>query len=177
MSSASSTARWIDCTVDSMLTTTPFFKPRDGCEPRPSTSIVPSALISPTSATTFEVPMSSPTISERSERLGILASVVPGAVRAAAAPADGEAIAVAHVDIGDVIGALRDELDRGRHEALEALIHLAAAEAHGDAVRQIELPGAALIEAQRRQMHAGLDEPALRCEIARGDEGLRAGRA
>ena len=39
MSSASSTARWIDCTVDSMLTTTPFFRPREGCEPMPITSI------------------------------------------------------------------------------------------------------------------------------------------
>lgn len=27
---ASSMARWIDCTVDSMFTTTPFFRPRDG---------------------------------------------------------------------------------------------------------------------------------------------------
>ena len=35
ISSASSIARWIDCTVDSMLTTTPFFRPRDGCEPMP----------------------------------------------------------------------------------------------------------------------------------------------
>ena len=32
ISSASSTARWIDCTVDSMLTTTPFFSPREGCD-------------------------------------------------------------------------------------------------------------------------------------------------
>jgi hypothetical protein len=35
ISSASSIARWIDCTVDSMLTTTPFFRPREGCEPMP----------------------------------------------------------------------------------------------------------------------------------------------
>ena len=42
MSSASSTARWIDCTVDSMLTTTPFLRPRDGCEPMPITSIASS---------------------------------------------------------------------------------------------------------------------------------------
>ncbi len=83
MSSASSTARWIDCTVDSMLTTTPFFRPREGCEPRPSTSIAPSAPISPTSATTLEVPMSSPTMRLRSERLSILASVVARAMRAA----------------------------------------------------------------------------------------------
>src|ERR1700691_3345956 len=127
MSSASSTARWMDCTVDSMLTTTPFLSPRDGCEPKPSTSIAPSAPISPTSATTFDVPMSSPTMSERSERLGILASVVAGAMRAAVPPADGKAIAVAHVDIGNVVRALRDELDRRDHEALEALIDLTAA--------------------------------------------------
>ena len=25
-------ARWIDCTVDSMLTTTPFLRPREGCD-------------------------------------------------------------------------------------------------------------------------------------------------
>src|ERR1700683_1429039 len=130
MSSASSTARWIDCTVDSILTTTPFFKPRDGCEPKPSTSIVPSAPISPTSATTFEVPMSSPTIRLRSERLGILASVVARAMRAAVSPADGKAVAVTHVDVGNIVGALRDELDGRDHEALEALIHLAAAQAH-----------------------------------------------
>src|SRR5450755_4819352 len=150
MSSASSTARWMDWTVDSMLTTTPFFKPRDGCEPKPSTSIEPSAPISPTSATTFEVPMSNPTIKLRSDRLGILASIVPGAVRTRASPADGEAVAVAHVDIGDVIRALRNELDGRDHEALEALIHLATAEAHGDAVGEIELPCAALIEPDRR---------------------------
>src|ERR1039457_2647871 len=177
MSSASSTARWMDCTVDSILTTTPFFKPRDGCEPRPSTSMVPSTPISPTSATTFEVPMSSPTIKLRSDRLGILVSVVLSAVRAGAPPANGKAVAVAHVDVRDVVGALRDELDRGDHESLEALIHLAAAEAHGDAVRKIELPGAALIEPERRQMHAGFHESALRGEVARGDERLRSGRA
>ena len=71
MSSASSTARWIDCTVDSMLTTTPFFRPREGCEPRPMTSIAPSAATSPTSATTLEVPMSRPTMRLRSVRLDI----------------------------------------------------------------------------------------------------------
>jgi hypothetical protein len=32
MSSASSIARWIDWTVESMLTTTPFLRPREGCD-------------------------------------------------------------------------------------------------------------------------------------------------
>ncbi len=62
MSSASSTARWIDCTVDSMFTTTPFLRPREGCEPMPMISTRASAVISPTMATTLDVPMSSPTI-------------------------------------------------------------------------------------------------------------------
>src|SRR5579871_6388758 len=140
MSSASSTARWIDCTVDSMLTTTPFFSPREGCEPIPRSSITPSAPTSPTMATTLEVPMSRPTIRLRSDRLSIVASLARVARGGVAAPADREAIGVAHVDVGDVLGALRHELERRGHEALEALIDLAPAQAHGDAVRQVELP-------------------------------------
>ena len=66
ISSASSTARWIDCTVDSMSTTTPRFSPRDSCEPMPITSIGLPGEYSPTSATTLEVPMSRPTISDLS---------------------------------------------------------------------------------------------------------------
>jgi hypothetical protein len=62
ISSASSSARWIDSTVASMLTTTPFFRPFDSCWPRPITSWRPSAITSATTATTFEVPMSRPTI-------------------------------------------------------------------------------------------------------------------
>src|SRR5512138_961773 len=67
----------MDCTVDSMLTTTPRFKPREGCEPRPTTSMRPSLVISPTIATTFEVPMSSPTIKLRSFFLAIYALTPP----------------------------------------------------------------------------------------------------
>src|SRR6202035_1127598 len=118
--------------------------------------------------------MSRPTMRLRSERLGILACLIAGAMRAVAAPADRKTVAVAHVDIGNVIGALRDELDRGRHEALEALIDLAVAQAHGDAVRQIKLPGAAFIEPQRRQMQARLDEASLGCQVARGNQRLGA---
>src|SRR5678810_277267 len=71
ISSASSTARWMDWTVDSMFTTTPFFSPRDGCVPMPTTSSSPSAPSSPTIALTLDVPMSRPTIRLRSDRLGI----------------------------------------------------------------------------------------------------------
>jgi hypothetical protein len=38
ISSASSSARWIDCTVASMFTTTPFLSPFDSLCPRPITS-------------------------------------------------------------------------------------------------------------------------------------------
>src|SRR5437764_353404 len=48
-------------TVASMLTTTPFFSPREGCEPMPRTSSEPSGPSSPTRHATFEVPMSSAT--------------------------------------------------------------------------------------------------------------------
>ncbi len=71
ISSASSTARWMDCTVDSILTTTPFFSPRDGWLPMPMISKTPSALISPTMATTLLVPMSRPTSRFRSERFAM----------------------------------------------------------------------------------------------------------
>jgi hypothetical protein len=49
-------------TVDSMFTTTPFFRPRDGALPMPITSKPPSGFISATMAAIFEVPMSRPTI-------------------------------------------------------------------------------------------------------------------
>src|SRR5580658_6166105 len=64
--SASWMARWMDCTVDSMSTTTPRLSPRDSCEPMPITSIGLPGEYSPTRATTLEVPISSPTISDLS---------------------------------------------------------------------------------------------------------------
>ena len=58
ISSASSSARWIAPTVASMLTTTPFFSPRDSWLPMPSISSAPSARSSATRHATFEVPIS-----------------------------------------------------------------------------------------------------------------------
>src|SRR5581483_11330071 len=161
MSSASSTARWMDCTVDSMLTTTPFFRPREVCEPKPSTSMEPSRPTSPTSDTTLEVPMSRPTIRFRSERLSIPTTVFFSTVRCPVAPADRKSIRVAHVDIGNIVSALCHELRRRVDELVEALIHLAPAEADGHSIRQIEFPRAARIEAQRGQTQAERDQPAL----------------
>src|SRR5271170_2387169 len=181
MSSASSTARWIDCTVDSMLTTTPFLRPREGWEPRPMTSMEPSAASSPTRATTLEVPTSRPTIKRRSERLATGSACFgfggAGQPRGAVAPADRKAIGVAHVHVGDIHRPLDDQPQRHGREALEALIDLPAAEAHANAVIQQQLPGAARIEVHRHQAHAGLGDPAVGREIARHHLGLRAGRA
>ena len=61
ISSASSNARCIPVTVASILTTTPFFKPLEGCWPKPRISSAPSGVISATIATILDVPMSSAT--------------------------------------------------------------------------------------------------------------------
>src|SRR5580692_663738 len=116
----------MDCTVDSMLTTTPFFRPREGCEPRPNTSIWPSRPTSPTSATTFEVPMSRPTMRFLSERLSIAATIaahrrmrrVVVAV-GAATPADRKTVCITHVYIRNVVAALSHDLHGGRYEFVE----------------------------------------------------------
>src|SRR5690606_1949565 len=62
MSSASSIARRMDETVDSMLTTTPLRSPLLGCVPIPMMSIPPSSVSSATIAQILVVPMSSPTM-------------------------------------------------------------------------------------------------------------------
>src|SRR6185503_8863658 len=187
ISSASSTARWMDWTVESMLTTTPFLRPREGCEPRPITSRLPSLCISPTSDTTFDVPMSSPTIRLRSVRLAIEAGISvrrscraggPHGLRLAVAPpADREAVRVAHVDVADLGRAARDHLHAELHEAVHALVHLAAAEAHRHAGREFELPGAARVEAERGDLEAELAEAVLHREVTLRDLPLGSLRA
>src|SRR5579862_1934924 len=157
MSSASSTARWMDCTVDSMLTTTPFLRPREGCEPRPRTSMEPSRPTSPTRATTLEVPMSRPTIRFLSERLSIAVPVpTRSGVRCVTAPADCKTICVTHVDIGNVIATLSHKLQRRGDELVETLVDLAAPEPHGHSVGEIHFPSAPGIQAHRRQTQSGL---------------------
>src|SRR6266403_1082956 len=159
------------CTVDSMLTTTPFFRPRDGWLPMPMISKAPSDLTSPTMATTLLVPMSRPTIRLRSERLAIGGSC---GRRLGPAPADGEAIGIAHVHVRDVVQAMRNDLRGGANESVEPRVHVAAPEPYRDAAVQVHLPRAALVETQRRDAHAGLEHPALRRQIALRDLGLRA---
>src|SRR5690606_19934682 len=145
ISSASSTARWIDCTVDSMFTTTPRFSPRDGDEPKPMTSTLPSGDSSPTTATTFDVPTSRPTKSLRSSRLAT--ALVPPFLTPFAlhrqlhsrghlrllrlrlvAPADGETVRVAQVDIAHPMQLPRKRGCGDTEETIDALVHVDAAE-------------------------------------------------
>src|ERR1700722_12484162 len=161
----------MDCTVDSMLTTTPFFRPRDGWLPMPMISNAPSDLISPTMATTLLVPMSRPTIRLRSERLAIGGTC---GRRLGPTPADGEAVGIAHVHVRDVVQAMRNHLGRGSNEALEPRVWRGASEPYRDAAVQIHLPRSALVETQRRDAHAGLQHPALRRQVALRNLHLRA---
>src|SRR5262245_10366463 len=177
ISSASSIARWIDCTVDSMSTTTPRFRPREGCEPRPTTSMRPSCVISPTIATTFDVPMSRPTIRLRSFFLGIWRSIL-GAVREARGrvPADREPVAVAQIDVIDLAGARRDDRARDGDEALEALLDVLPAKAHVRAVAECQLPCTARIELDLGQAHADGQQSRISLQVQLCDLRLGARR-
>src|ERR1700751_2896471 len=149
-----------------MLTTTPFLSPREGWEPRPSSSIEPSSPTSPTSDTTLDVPMSSPTMRLRSARLSIVTARLPRTTGGVAAPANGEPVRVPHIHVGNVLTALRDQLQRGAHEFLEALIDLSPAQAHRHAVGEIELPGTTRVEPQRAEAQTGLQQPSFGRQIA-----------
>src|ERR1700730_11241481 len=164
----------MDCTVDSMWTTPPFFSPRDGCDPMPSTSIEPSRPTSPTGATTFDVPMSSPTIRFLSERLSIPATVFFSTVCRSAPPSNCKPVRVAHVDIRDIAASLSDELQSCVNEFFKPFINLAPSQADSDAIGQIEFPGAPGIEAHCRQPQSGLYEPSLRGEVTLRNDRLLA---
>src|SRR6266436_2917617 len=112
----------------------------------PMISNAPSALTSPTMATTLLVPMSRPTIRLRSERLAISGAC---GRRLGSAPADGEAVGIAHVHVRDVVQAMRNHLGRRSYEAIEPRVDVAACEPYRDAAVQIHLPRAALVQTQR----------------------------
>src|ERR1700685_1478911 len=146
----------------------------------PITSSALSAVTSPTSASTLEVPMSRPTITS-------LTTLLTNAVRswgrrglrrmAAAFPAHCETVAVTQIDVGDVGGRLIDELRGDQHEALEARSDLLPPETHLHAVVERHVPGPALIELERHQAQTQFRQTTLGREIARGHFRLRAGRA
>src|SRR5690606_30724608 len=190
ISSASSTARWIDCTVDSMFTTTPRFSPRDGDEPKPMTSILPSGDSSPTIATTFDVPTSRPTSSFRSSRLATARALLAdrlahrelaaGRVRlrlaraVVVAPADGEAVRVAQVDVAHAMQLARERGGRNIEETVDAVLDVAPPEAHLLTRREHEPPRAALVEIERVDRKVRVDQPLAQLEVQARDLPLAA---
>src|SRR5665213_2323559 len=134
-----------------MFTTTPFFRPREGCEPMPITSIAPSGVISPTSASTLEVPMSSPTMTCLSDFLAIKMCRFPcdRHVAGATFPTDCKTVAVAHIHVGNVRGARSHQLRGRKHEAIESLIQLLPSQPHQHSVIEREVPGSARIQRER----------------------------
>src|SRR5512137_894101 len=179
ISSASSTARWIDCTVESMLTTTPRFSPREGCEPTPTTSIVPSAVSSPTMATTFDVPMSSPTSRFLSGFLGIGCRVLlrGDGQCGTGVPAHAEAVRVAHVHVIDLRDPLGHHRARESNEAFEAVLDVLPAEPDLQAIRQLEFPCAAVVEPDAREAQSGFEQAALGIDVQLRNLRLAAFRA
>src|SRR5688572_24661723 len=143
-----------------MLTTTPFFRPREGCEPMPITSMLPSMPSSPTIATTLEVPMSRPMIRFLSERLAIVCCSFPAVL-----PTDSKAVAVTHIDIAD-FGRARGQHRQSRvDETVEPRVDVTPAEPHLDAVGQLHLPCAARVELECGEPRAGFDQLALRAQV------------
>ena len=136
ISSASSSARRIDCTVDSMLTTTPLRRPCDSACPSPMTWKRPSGSTSATATTTFEVPMSSPTIRS-------LVSFLMFSSSGFRRRQGGQPVGVARVD------ALWRPADAGRD-------HRVGGDDLGQAVVQGDAVGVASeLEARRRAIGAG----------------------
>src|SRR6056297_622881 len=171
ISSASSTARCIDSTVDSILTTTPFFRPREGWLPMPIISSPPSSISSPTIATTLEVPISSPTIVSLALRLAIVRRSLTACGRGAAlAPAHGKAAAVAQVHVAD-FGHPGCEQRRGHAgKAPQPCLEGLAAEAQLQAVAQLDTPRAALVELEHPQAEADRGERRARIQVLAGHD-------
>src|SRR5512133_2867378 len=167
ISSASSTARWSDCTGESMFTTTPRFNPRDACEPTPTTSIVPSEVSSPTLATTFDVPMSSPTSRFLSGFLGIGGRILlrgDGQCRASV-PAHAESVRVAHVHVFDLRDALGHHRARESDESLETSLDVLPPQPDLQPVTQVELPRAAVVQPHAGEAQAGLEQATLGVDV------------
>src|SRR5438552_1647845 len=149
ISSASSSTRCIDAIVASMLTTTPFLSPRDGCAPRPMMLSRFSAVTSATMATILDVPMSRPTI-----RFLLSFTICAFLPRPARRPfreprhAHCKAVAIAQVDIVDARASAIERADGARvivDEARQPFDRFAAPELDRErsAARRPQLPAAA----------------------------------
>src|SRR5271169_3713865 len=98
-----------------MLTTTPFFSPRDGCAPRPMMLSRFSPVSSATMATIFEVPISRPTIRFLlSFTMFASLSGFPRRLAHAVRHPHRQAVAVAQVDVVDRRAAPGERADGSR---------------------------------------------------------------
>src|SRR6201996_1473550 len=160
----------MDCTVASMLTTTPRLRPCVGATPRPASLSSPPGKISATTAITFAVPMSRPT----TRSLYSLAIAVRflllggGLLRLLRVSGDRQSLQLHGIAFGmPQVRALQrrvvvlvQDLRHGPDEARRALHHFvgrAATELDRRAVVELDLPAAAARQPQRRHfgVHAG----------------------
>src|SRR5690554_1625983 len=146
ISSASSTARWIELTVDSILTTTPRFKPRDGCEPTPTISMVPCGVISPTRHTTLEVPISSATI-----MLPAISPLTCIILSCSCAPANGHAIGISNVNLLYLLSLVSQTKPVDVQKAPQPGDQLLPTGHNTDAVIQLQSPGTTGFQRQTDQ--------------------------
>src|SRR3569623_565739 len=175
-------ARWIDCTVDSMFTTTPFFLPRDGCDPRPTTLMAPSGLISPTIATTLDVPMSRPTIKSLSPFFNIAFNSPgvflrwPCSFLHRTLPTHRKPIAVAQIhSLHRRLLTLQGAVIKP-HEAQHAAVRFAAPQRDVHAVTHLQLPGATLVHHQLGDLQFERREYLAHVAIGGGEQRPRAVR-
>src|SRR5882724_5542372 len=187
MSSASSSVRWIALTVDSMFTTTPFFRPLDSCAPMPTMSMRASGKSSATIATTLDVPMSRATMRFLFS-LGMSDFLVrkpqglrPRGVGDPPGQAQGEAAGVAQIDVVEALPRLgerlRERRDEARQSVLDAVLLRVAPELDGEAVRKLELPGKARAEEHLPGLEAEGSEQVPESKVAARDLAFGARRA
>src|SRR5689334_17289335 len=182
ISSASSSVRWMAFTVASMFTTTPFFRPLDSCPPMPTMSMRPSGKSSATIATTFEVPMSSATMrflfsfamsDSRARRFqGLRLRSIRNVER--------ESVGVAQVHVVETPSGFAERLWEYRHEpgeaTLDGLLVQVTSELHGEAVRELELPGQAGAQQHLPRLEAEWGEQIPEDEVAARNLALAARR-
>src|SRR5574340_634476 len=158
MSSASSRARWMALTVDSILTTTPFFRPREGWLPMPMISSRPSGRISATIATIFEVPISSPTIRFFCSLVLLIARPLScfAARRAgsSARPAHRKAVGVTQIDIAYRHRQSPQRFFVHADKAGQPRLYLLPPQLHGHAAVEPQLPGAPVVQHDLAGMQA-----------------------
>src|SRR2546427_220429 len=175
ISSASSRTRWIDAIVASMLTTTPFLSPRDGCAPRPMMLSRFSAVTSATMATIFDVPMSRPTI--RFLLSFTMCAFLPRFARRPfreARHAHRKAVAIAQVDVVDARAGAIERADGARvilDEARQPVARRVAPEVDRErsTARRPQLPAAARRQTQLRDRERARFEDNAKFAVAQRD--------